>query len=158
KTLAASSASRDFDYELQFRDAPALGPNALALPSGTILVTDQLVKLAQRDEELMAVFAHEITHVEQRHAVRAALQDSGVGFLVGMLLGDVSSAATLGVSLPAVLAQAGYSRDFEREADRGAVAICRQQGWGTAPLRAMFERLDKAEPSSVGRSWIASHP
>lgn len=156
--MAAAAGSPGFEYELQFRDAPALGPNAIALPSGTILVTDQLVALAQRDEEVLAVLAHELTHVEQHHGVRSALQNSGLGFLMGLLLGDVSSATTLGVSLPAVFAQAGYSRDFEREADRGAATICRQRGWGTEPLRAMFERLGHATPSATGLSWIASHP
>jgi Zn-dependent protease with chaperone function len=156
--LATSACGDEFPWALQFRDAPALGPNAIALPSGTILVTDQLVALAQRDEEVLAVLAHELTHVQRRHGVRSALQNSGVGFLLGLMLGDISSATTLGVSLPAVLAQAGYSRDFEREADRGAAAICRQRGWGTEPLRVMFERLGQAAPGTAGLSWIASHP
>jgi hypothetical protein len=89
--LVRQAGSADFEYELQFRSAPDLGPNALALPSGTILLTDQLVALAGSDEELLAVLAHEVTHVEQRHGIRAALQDSGAVFLAGALLGDLSS-------------------------------------------------------------------
>jgi Zn-dependent protease with chaperone function len=156
--MAAESGSAGFEYQLQFRDAPVLGPNALALPSGTILVTDQLVALARRDEELLAVLAHELTHVEQRHGLRSALQQSGIGFLAGFVLGDLSSASSLAASLPVVLAQAGYSRDFEREADRGAADFCRRRGWGTEPLRTMFERLAEAERSFPGLGWLASHP
>src|SRR5262245_61123147 len=156
--LAAEAGSPGFEYELQFRDAPFLGPNALALPSGTILVTDQIVALAQSDQELLAVLAHEITHVEQRHALRSALQASGAGFLLGIVLGDLSTVSSLGASVPVVLAQAGYSRDFEREADRGAADICRRRGWGTRPLSDMLRRLGEASPGSAGLSWIASHP
>jgi Zn-dependent protease with chaperone function len=157
-TLVAELGSEQFEYALEFRSAPGLGPNALALPSGTILLTDELVALAGSEEELLAVLAHELTHVERRHGVRSALQDSGVGFLFGLLLGDLASATSLGASLPAVLAQAGYSRDFEREADRGAAAYCRRRGWGTAPMRAVLERLGRAHPGSSGTRWIASHP
>ena len=155
--LVRQAGSADFEYELQFRSAPDLGPNALALPSGTILLTDQLVALAGSDEELLAVLAHEVTHVEQRHGIRAALQDSGAVFLAGALLGDLSSVSSLGASLPAILARAGYSRDFEREADAGAAAFCRDRGWGTAPMRAMLQRLGEAHGGS-GPSWISSHP
>ena len=147
-----------FRYDLQFRSAPAMGPNALALPSGTVLLTDELVALADRDEEVLAVLAHEVTHVEQRHGVRSVLQNSGATFLIGLVLGDLTSATSLGASLPTIFAQTGYSRDFEREADRGAAAYCRGQGWGTAPLRSMFEKLAAAHPGSDGASWISSHP
>jgi len=155
--LVREAGSPDFEYELQFRSAPALGPNALALPSGTILLTDQLVSLAGNDEELLAVLAHEVTHVEQRHGIRSALQDSGAVFLVGALFGDLSSVTSLGASLPAILARSGYSRDFEREADRGAAAYCRGRGWGTAPMRAILERLGQEDPGARP-SWISSHP
>lgn len=156
--VVAEAGSADFEYDLQFRRSPQIGPNAIALPSGTILLTDELVALADRDEEVLAVLAHEVTHVEQRHGVRSVLQDSGVAFLAGVLLGDLSSATSLGASVPAVLARAGYSRDFEREADHGAAAFCRGRGWGAGPLRVMLERLGQAHPGSDEASWLASHP
>jgi len=157
-TLVAELGSEDFHYELQFRSSPVIGPNALALPSGTILLTDELVALAERDEEVLAVLAHEITHVEQRHGVRSALQDSGTAFLLAILLGDLSSVSSIGVALPSVLVQAGYSRDFEREADLGAAAWCRSRGLGPEPMRVMLERLGQAHPGSGGSSWLDSHP
>ena len=156
--LAGELGGAGFHYELQFRSAPAMGPNAIALPSGTILLTDELVALSDRDEEVLAVLAHEVTHVERRHGVRSVLQNSGAAFLIGLVLGDLTSATSLGASLPAVFAQTGYSRDFEREADRGAAAFCRGRGWGTAPMRSMFEKLAAAHPGSDGASWISSHP
>ncbi|HZM00024.1 MAG TPA: M48 family metallopeptidase, partial [Planctomycetota bacterium] len=156
--LVSEAGSDDFDYELEFRSAPDLGPNALALPSGTILLTDELVALAQSDEELLAVLAHEVAHVEQRHGVRATLQNSGVVFVLGIVLGDLSSVSSIGATLPTIFAQAGYSRDFEREADRGAADFCRRRGWGTEPMRVILGRLGGEHSGSTGLSWIASHP
>jgi Zn-dependent protease with chaperone function len=74
-------------YELAFRGG-AMGPNAFALPGGIIIVTDDMVKLADNDGELMAVLAHEIGHVRGKHALRLGLQDSGIVVLVTVFAGD----------------------------------------------------------------------
>lgn len=158
EALVAAAGSAGFAWKLEFRDAPGLGANALALPSGTVLLTDQLVALAHSDVELLAVLAHELVHVEQRHGMRLVLQDSGVVFLAGLLLGDLASVGSLAASLPPLLARAGYSRDFEREADLGAAEICRRQGWGTEPLRTLLARLGEERGGPAVPGWLASHP
>ncbi|MEB3735127.1 M48 family metalloprotease [Halopseudomonas pachastrellae] len=45
--------------KVHFRSAPALGANAFALPGGHLVFTDAMVELAQHDDELVAVLAHE---------------------------------------------------------------------------------------------------
>jgi hypothetical protein len=50
---------RDSRVSLQFRRSDAIGANAFALPSGVIIVTDELVTLAQSRDEVVAVLAHE---------------------------------------------------------------------------------------------------
>lgn len=157
-TLVGQAGSADFSYQLLIRASPAIGPNAFALPSGTIVLTDELVALAGSDDEILAVLAHEVAHVELRHGVRAALQDSSLMLLLGLFLGDVASTTSLPATLPAVLAQAGYSREFEREADRSAADWCRQHGPGTAPFAAILQRLGKVSEGGSGPAWLASHP
>jgi Zn-dependent protease with chaperone function len=103
-------------YRLELRAAPQLGPNALALPSGIVVMTDELVALAKHDDELIAVLAHEVGHVRGRHSLRMILQTAGVSALAFAILGDVSSISALATTVPALL-QAKHSRDFEREAD-----------------------------------------
>ncbi len=107
-----------FRFRLLFRQGgEMLGANAFALPSGTVVMTDELVKLAQNDEELVAILAHEIGHVVHRHSLRQILQNSVLALFVTYATGDVSSAT---VALPMLLVQLGYSRRFEHEADRYA--------------------------------------
>ena len=55
-------------YRLELRSGEALGANALALPSGIVIMTDDLVALAKSDDEIGAVMAHELGHVRGRHA------------------------------------------------------------------------------------------
>ena len=86
-----------------------MGANAFALPNGTIVVTDDLVKLAEHDDELVAVLAHEIGHVVSRHALRRVLQDSGVMLLVAGITGDIVSISSLAAALPTLLIEAKYS-------------------------------------------------
>ncbi len=147
-------------YELVFRRGGRLGANALALPSGTIIVTDELVQLAQHDEELVAILAHEVGHVEHRHGLRQVLQVSALGLIVTYTTGDVS---TLVAALPVILLQMGYSRAFELEADRYAADHLRRNGIPVSRLTDLLQRLDADQMDegqrhrSLGR-YISTHP
>ena len=67
------------DYVLEFRKSPAVGPNAFALPGGTVVLLDELVAAAAHDDEIAAVLAHEIGHLHGRHTMRHVLQTSVAG-------------------------------------------------------------------------------
>ena len=101
-------------YRLEFRDGGAIGANAFALPGGIMVVTDQLITLAKNDTEIVAVLAHELGHVKQRHAFKQSLQGVLSGLILAAITGDVSSVAS---GLPAALMQMKYSREHETEAD-----------------------------------------
>lgn len=117
-----------FTYQLHFRDGGLIGANALALPNGAIVITDQMVAMADSDEELLSIFYHEVGHVEARHALRRALESTGVALLAIWLTGDLEGAADWVAIIPALLVQSGYSRDHEWEADGYALAHMRAAG------------------------------
>src|SRR5262249_33933801 len=48
--------------------------NAFALPGGPVFVNLGTIQAADNEAELAGVMAHEISHVVQRHAVRAAVK------------------------------------------------------------------------------------
>ncbi|MDD9856706.1 MAG: M48 family metallopeptidase [Gammaproteobacteria bacterium] len=87
--------------------------NALAFPSGIVVMTDRLVEIMPDSEHIKAVAAHEIGHIRGRHTLRLLIQNASVLTLFGLLIGDVSGLALA----PVVLAQLQYSRNFETEAD-----------------------------------------
>ena len=146
-----------YDCRLIFRHSNAMGPNALALPSGQIVVTDALVKLADSDPELAGIFAHEMAHVKKRHGVRMVFQQAGVFFIVSMLVGDVVSITSTAAALPTMLVNSGYSREFERQADAIAGRYLIQQGVGTGPYRTLLRRL-LDQRGDAGPSWLSTHP
>ena len=150
------------DFRLEFRSAPKLGANALALPDGLVVVTDELVSLAESDAQLLAVLAHEAGHHEQRHGMRRGLQSSAVVVVAGFLFGDLSGTGSLSVSIPVILLESGFSRAFEREADAFAFALLVRKGQSPADFAEIMKRLSDShgggdhESGPVG--YLSTHP
>ncbi|MBY0401116.1 M48 family metallopeptidase [Myxococcota bacterium] len=142
-----TDARAGVEEHLELRAAPALGPNAFALPSGIVVLTDELVGIAEHDDELVAVLAHELGHVRGRHALRRLFQSIGVSALAFALVGDISSASALFGAVPALI-EAKHSRDFEREADGFARAWLVRQG--IPPFR-FDEILCRMEGETAGK-------
>ncbi len=106
------------DLKVEFRHGgESVGANAFALPDGTIIFTDEIVELAENNDQLITILAHEIGHVAERHSLRSMIESSalGIGFL--MLVGDVSTAGEMLLGLPVLLKTLAYSRAHETEAD-----------------------------------------
>ena len=107
------------NYRLEFRDGGEIGANALTLPGGIIVLTDQLITLAKSDTEIIAVLAHELGHVKYRHAFRQSIQSVVSGLLLAAVTGDASSAAS---GLSGFLLEMHYSQAHETQADHFALA------------------------------------
>lgn len=155
----AATRGDEFNFRLEFRRGRGMiGANAFALPSGLILMTDQLVAMSENDEELMGILCHEIAHVEQRHGMRSVFQSAGVFLIVSALTGDIASISSVASTLPLMLAQTGYSRNFEREADEGAGRYMIERGWGTKPLEDILLRISSKIEELPGISILSTHP
>ena len=144
---------------LELRGADALGANALALPSGIVVLTDEMVALAGNDEELMSVIAHELGHVRGRHIMRSILQNSAAALLVATLLGDVTSITGLAASVPTFLVEQHYSRAFEFEADAYALDWMRANGVDASHFAAILQRLAAQHGGDGGATrYLSTHP
>ena len=142
-----------------------LGPNAFALPGGTIVVTDEMLQLlAGRDDVLLGVLGHELGHVRRRHGMRLLVQATLIGTAASIAWGDFSAVLA---AAPALLGQSAYSRDFEREADDDAVSLLRANGLSPVVMVELFQRLaaGRATPGGAdpGGAFdlgiaLASHP
>lgn len=149
--------SSHFHYRLAFRNSPRVGPNAFALPSGLVLVTDELIDLAQ-EEELESIFVHEIAHVEKRHSLRSVLQNSGVFFLISALVGDVVSTTSIAASLPTLLLETSYSRKYEQEADDAVARFCSARGRTTIAYQNILRKLTHDRPQIKVMGFFSTHP
>jgi Zn-dependent protease with chaperone function len=159
-TRMTSPLDDGHDYELELRNGGGLGANAFALPSGIVVMTDQLVELSKSDDELRAVLAHEVGHVRGRHALRHLLQAAGVTAIATALLGDVSSISGILSAAPALL-DAKNSRDFETEADNFARQWLKDNHVAESNFDAILCRLSHEEGSDAGKQdfdFFSTHP
>ena len=143
--------------------------NAFAAPGGLILATRGLLKCCQNEDQLAAVLAHEIGHVEKLHGLRAiktgrlnsALTILAVEAgknLAGEQLAEVTQAFDESINdITDTLMNSGYSRKLEYEADAAAVAILKQSGYQPGALAAMLENMAKNWDASR-RDFAATHP
>jgi len=142
---------------LEFRTMERL-PNAFALPGGRIVITDDLVRLAS-NEELAAVFAHEIAHWKQRHGLQAVLRGSAALLVVTTVTGDLSTLTSFAATLPLTLLQRGYSREFEIEADDYAAETLRLAGLDPKHLATILAKMAAQSGERPGRfSYLSTHP
>lgn len=140
--------------------------NAYACPGGLVLLTRGLVARLESEDELAAVLAHELVHVQQQHgeqqieekrwqkfssaaakAVRAAAFPAGP--LVPVLEKLTGDAAEL-------LVERGHGRIQERRADLGALELLERAGYDP---RALDRVLAKLRRSGKGKgSYRRTHP
>jgi len=142
-----------------FRAGKSFGANAMALPDGTLIFTDELVALAEDDKELIAILAHEIGHVVHRHGLQRVVQSSLSAWILVLLSGDLAAFTDAAVAGPVVLINLAYSRDMEREADAYAFAFMQEHRLDPVHFANIMERLGKQyEEDGVAAGILSTHP
>lgn len=148
---------------IEFRSSPAIGANAFALPGGSMVILDELVNLTDDDAEILAVVAHEIGHVSERHALRQLFQASAVGAVMAWYIGDTSN---LLAAAPSALLETRYSRNFEQQADQFAARTLHANGIAVSKLADILEKLERSHRQQPGTSdknspipdYLSTHP
>lgn len=151
--------------------------NAFATLGGYIGVNAGLVLTAQSEDEVAGVVSHEISHVTQRHVLRAverAKRDQ-LPIMLAMLGAIVASqssnsrnssdaipAAVVGAQALAMQRQIDYTRSNESEADRIGIQTLYRSGYNVNGMADFFERMDRATRGNSGGyqvpSYLQSHP
>ena len=120
KLVPLEQQAQDINYKLHFRnwefDDEAI-PNALALPSGDIILTDKFVELCENQNEMDSVLLHEMGHVVHRHSLQMLIQGTIMTTVIMIATGDNNGLADFGLGLGSVLVASSYSRGHESEAD-----------------------------------------
>ncbi len=144
------------DFTLLFRSAPGIGPNAVALPGGTVVITDALVKRFPGNDVVAAVLGHELGHVVENHGLTQLYRSLGFFILVSLIAGDTGPILEDILLEGGVILSLSYSREFERDADSFGLRLTQDAGYDPAALIEFFESL----PGSFSEqtSWDSTHP
>ena len=134
--------------QLYFRLANRAGANAFTLSQTAVVFTDGLVQLTTDDEELLAVYFHELGHARLMHVERSILQSVAWAVVLTMITGDIGGVGELILALPLTLGQASYSRKQEREADDFAIAELKSLGVSPLKLASILDRIEASHSFS----------
>lgn len=118
--LLSVEDEEEIEYKLHFRswnmDNTEI-PNALALPSGDIILTDKFIQIAANQDEIDSVLLHEMGHVVHRHGLEMLIEGTFITVAVTMMTGDGTGMGDMGIGLGSALVSSAYSRGHESEAD-----------------------------------------
>ncbi|GGX45040.1 metalloendopeptidase [Tateyamaria omphalii] len=132
--------------------------NAFAAPGGQIVLMRGLIDTADSPDEVAAVLAHEIGHVESRDVTRNALRTAGSAGLLSLLLGDFAGGGAAVVVAEWTL-NASYSREAEAQADQFALNMLDASGTDATGMAEFFDKIGELDRSGLDLpTYLASHP
>jgi predicted Zn-dependent protease len=137
--------------------------NAFAVPGGYIIVTKGMLKQLRNEAELAGVLGHEISHVTQRHHLKALRKTA-----FASLLAEGAAGATQGKQAELVKSLAAPTRELytrgldksdEFEADRMGVVLAARAGYDPYGLPAVLTTLASADPKDTFLTLLyKTHP
>lgn len=159
RIMTASNVPRRDEIWISIVDAPF--PNAFAMPDDSIIVTDDLIQLAEQPDELTGVIAHEIAHIERNHVMTNVIRQMGAGIFFDVVFGGAGAGQALAVAT-INLAGLRYSRSDEAEADLRGLDYLDAAGIDSGGLARLFDRFREVEEEQSGSSrnstLLSSHP
>lgn len=152
----SKAAPEGVSFNVRVYDWPLM--NAFAVPGGQIVLTKGLIDKAESPDEVAGVLAHEMGHGIEMHPETGIIRSVGLAAAVEIMLGG-GGLANAGL----MLAQLGYSRGAEHEADLDALHLLKGAGIAPKGLGNFFMRVTKMETDNSGSNggalnWLRTHP
>lgn len=154
----------DAEWEFVVFESPQI--NAFAMAGGKVGVFTGLFKIAQTDDQLASVIAHEIAHVTAKHVHEKLSRELAVDTVgtVGLVGGIAAGVAGMGILAEAYGITTGvtglaFDRSKEIEADEVGLIYMARAGYDP---QAAIEVLEALERESAGEPvpppFASTHP
>jgi beta-barrel assembly-enhancing protease len=133
--------------------------NAFALPGGQIFITEALLALLEREDELAGVLGHEVGHVIARHSAERLAKEQLTQSLIGAVaVGSGSFDAAQLAHLAGSLINMKYGREDELESDELGLRLMREAGYDPRAMITVMQKLEKASGGSRQPEFASTHP
>lgn len=145
---------KEITYTVKVLDSST--PNAFATLGGNIYFFRGILEMAEHPEEIAAILAHEMGHIEHDHVIKRLISEFGITVLLGILTGGDLIALK---EILRTLSSGAFSRKQEREADDFALRTMYNAGISPRHLGVIFKRLRETLPDNMpDMTIISSHP
>ena len=157
RNLARQVERKDVQWRFAILNTPSI--NAMAFPGGIVVITRGLYALLTSEDELAAVLAHEIAHVNRRHQWKVIQQQKLVALAGNAVASsDPGRSAQVAADLGTKLIARGLDKSAEFEADRDGVVIAARAGYDSSALIAVMERLEALKTGADTALLFSTHP
>ena len=149
--LEAGLNQSDYHYSFLVFNSEMI--NAFTVPGGNILISSGLITFCDSPEELAAVMAHEMGHVEERHVISRLIKELGLDILTSgdqYVIGEVTG----------LLTSTSFDRKQEEEADLFAAELLERSSIEPRTLATFFRKLEEESDNELMKHFeiISTHP
>lgn len=128
----------EYDYKITVLDSPEI--NAFTIPGGRIYIFKGLLEFCDSAEQLAAILAHEMGHIEKRHTVSKLVKEFGLKIIFSIATGgDSILFSELGQSL----LSSKFDRSQEKEADQFALELLENAAVSPTSIASFFRKLNR---------------
>ncbi len=158
QTLAGADTALAQSLRVRIVQDPTL--NAFALPNGALFVHTGLLARLENEAQIATILAHEMSHVEERHALKRYRQTKSNLAWMNVLTVSTGGYGSLLGGLGALASVSGYSRDLERDADVHGFLRLREAGYDLHSTVQVFDLLQRESERSSRKEpfFFGSHP
>ncbi len=144
----------NLNYSIQIIDADQ--PNALAMPGGTILLTEALFDAVRSEQGLAMIIGHELGHFKNRDHLRSM----GRGILLSLAIGVMFRESDLGnvIQQFVMVDQRRYSRTQERAADEAGIELLVAAYGHAGGAMEFFEAIREKHSQNAFVEFFSTHP
>ncbi|WP_416305631.1 M48 family metallopeptidase [Neptunicella sp. SCSIO 80796] len=147
-------------FHIYFRQSDVMGANAFALPDGSIIFTDDMIELVDKQQPILdAILLHEIGHVEHNHSMQMIAESLVATLTISYVFGDLSGAVESFMGIGSAVVQNQFSQEHEWDADNFALKQLKQLSRNPDDFAAAMQKLAELQPeNSEAAAWFSSHP
>lgn len=156
--LAAETSRAKLPWKFIVLDTD--GVNAFASPGGYIHITRGALGLIRNEAELAGVLGHEITHVTEKHTIKAIEKNKAVQMGTSEALKDKAAYLDkIANKAYEMILENSFDRGDEGEADLKGVALAAKAGYAPQGLPDFLARLAERNKGQAQKNGLfASHP
>jgi predicted Zn-dependent protease len=166
-TLVINSPRPDIykGYHVAILDTQEI--NAFATPGGHIFVTRGLIACSPNEDALASVIAHEIAHIQLRHALTSIRNAKYLNAAVSGILAGIGENSSTVKELSGIMGDSvnevintmvsnGFSKSQELEADTTALSLLASAGYQPSSILDMLRALQ--QQTQAGQGFSKTHP
>jgi Zn-dependent protease with chaperone function len=130
--------------------------NAFALPGGNVVIHSGILNKMENPRELIGLLSHEVTHINQKHSLKALGRSLSSYFFFSFVLGDLAGISSVIVQNINTFTSLSYSRSLEEEADKIGVKLMVKNKIDPIGMVELMEILQKEHEETY--RFISTHP